>query len=70
MYREGLVIQQLRLCVPRAGDTGSIPGKGTKIPPAMARPKNRKKKRSLFGSFKEKKCKQEEAVSFRAYIPF
>ena len=27
-----VAVQQLRICVPNAGDTGSIPGQGTKIP--------------------------------------
>ena len=29
-----LVVQWLRLCTPNAGDTGFIPGQGTKIPHA------------------------------------
>ena len=32
-----LVVQWLRLCAPKAGGTGSIPGRGTNIPHDMQR---------------------------------
>ena len=33
--RTSLVVQWSRICVPIPGDAGSIPGWGTKIPPAL-----------------------------------
>ena len=41
--RISLVVQWLRLCTPNAGDTGSIPGWGTKIPHAIGHDLNFKK---------------------------
>ena len=61
-----MVVQWLRLCIPNAGDTGSIHGQGTKIPhAAWAQPKKNQKKNPnripgsslLWDSGKEKKKK-------------
>ena len=44
-----LVVQWLGLCVSTAGGTGSIPGRGTKIPHALRHgPKKKKKKKSVL----------------------
>ena len=40
-----LVVQQLRLQVPNAGDGGSVHGGGTKIPMVQPKVKEKKKKR-------------------------
>ena len=40
----------LGVCAPSAGDTGSVPGQGTKIPYAM-RPKKKKEERNLLYRF-------------------
>ena len=40
-----LVVQWLRLCTPSAGDTGSIPGWGTKILYVVGHKKKKKKER-------------------------
>ena len=40
--------QQLRLCASTAGDKGSIPGQGTKIPHAVWHSQKMKKKKKVF----------------------
>ena len=53
LLETSLLVQWLRLCTSTAGDTGSIPSPGTKIPHAMphlAVQKKKKKKSLLYGS--------------------
>ena len=42
-------VVKLRLCVPNAGGTGSIPGQGTKIPYAAGCGQKKKKRKALHG---------------------
>ena len=42
-FGTSLVVQWLRLCAPNAGDMGSIPGQGTKIPHACRARKKKKR---------------------------
>ena len=48
-----LVVQWLRLLASTAGDTGSIPGPGTKIPYAMQCSQKKKKKRPFLKHWKK-----------------
>ena len=43
------MVQWLRLCASTAGGTGSIPGRGTKIPHAVQRGQKKKKKKMRDG---------------------
>ena len=51
--RTSLVVQWLRPCTADAGDTGSIPGRGTKIPHAARYGQKIKKKKKKAISWKE-----------------
>ena len=50
-HRNTLVVQWLGLCTSTAGDTGSIPGPGTKIPHASSTAKKRKRRKNFLRSF-------------------
>ena len=54
--RTSLVVQWLRLLASTAGDTGSIPGPGTKIPYAMQC--SQKKKKEAIPKALKKKCEE------------
>ena len=65
------MVQWLRLCSPNAGDTGSIPGWGTKIPHLMEQlspPATRTEaisSRSLCAATREASTLQQEAQAPR-----
>ena len=62
-----LVVQRLRLRASSAGDAGSIPGRGTKIPHAARHGQNKKLKTSVHQSLLSRKWK-DDPQSQRKYL--